>query len=377
MKKLIISLEYPPKIGGVATYSHQFAKNFNPEEVIVLAPHYKDAKIFDEKEKFKTIRKNMLWPIFVWPRWLRLFFQLLFIIKKEKIEVIYLQHTVELGCAVWLIKKLKKIPYLIFSHATDLELGVNSKFKRRSIIKILDECEQIIFNSYNLEKRFVKALPGYEDKTSVLYPCPEEMFYGVIDKKELDNLKVQYALEGKKVMLTVADFEEGKGYTHLIRMMPKILEKIPNLVWFVVGDGPKKAFLLSEIQKRNLHSMVRFVGKVPHDELNKFYYLADLFVLLTHPDEGREEGLGMVFLEAAAAGLPVIAGQSGGVEEAVIHTQTGIVVDIYKGDSAIIESIVEMFDNVDYANRLAENAKTRVRANFKWSSQLKVIEKWI
>ncbi|MFH1947427.1 MAG: glycosyltransferase family 4 protein [Candidatus Magasanikbacteria bacterium] len=377
MKKLIITLEYPPKIGGVATYSHQFAKNFNPEEVVVLASHNKDAKIFDEKEKFKTIRKNMLWPVFIWPRWLKSFFQLLSIIKKEKIEVIYLQHTLELGGAVWLLKKIKKIPYLIFSHGTDLELGASMKLKKNFLTKILNESELIIFNSENLKKRLLKVLSDYENKSRVLYPCPEEMFYQTISEEEVKSLKAQYALEGKKVMLTVAGFEEGKGYTHLIRMLPKILESVPNLVWFVVGDGPKKDFLLREIQKRSLQSVVRFIGEVPHEELNKFYCLADLFVLLTHPDEGREEGLGMVFLEAAATGLPVVAGKSGGVEEAVIHTQTGIIVDIYKGDDSVIKSIVEMFENKDYAKRLAENSRSRVQADFKWESQIKVIEKWM
>ncbi|MBU2542380.1 glycosyltransferase family 4 protein [Patescibacteria group bacterium] len=377
MKKLIITLEYPPQIGGVAIYSHQFAREFNPDEVVVLAPYYKDAKSFDEKEKFKTIRKNILLPIFIWPRWLKLFFQLLFIVKKEKIEIIHLHNTLELGGAVWLIKKIKKIPYLIFSHGTDLEYGANLKMKRKFLTKVLNETEQIVFNSENLKKRLLKVLPEYVNKASVLYPCPEQMFYQSIDTEEVNKLKAQYALEGKKVMLTVADFEEGKGYTHLIRMFPKILERIPNLVWFIVGDGPKKDFLIDEIQKRSLQSVVRFIGQIPHEELNKFYHLADLFVLLTHPDEGREEGLGLVFLEAAAAGLPVVAGKSGGVEEAVIHTQTGILVDIYKGDNYVVESIVKMFKDEEYAKRLAENAKSRVQADFKWESQLKVIEKWL
>lgn len=377
MKKLIITLEYPPKIGGIASYVHQFADELNSDEVVVLASHYKNAKEFDKQEKFKTIRKNMLFPIFIWPRWVKLFFQVLLIIKKEKIDIIYLHHISSAGQAIRFIKKFKKIPFIIFSHGTDLENISSSKWKRKSLKKVLDESEQIVFNSKNLRHRLLKVLPEYENKASVLYPCPDQIFYKPINKEEVNSLRAQYALEGKKVMLTVARLDEGKGYTHLIRMLPKILKQVPNLVWFIVGDGPKKDFLLKEIQKNFLQSVVRFIGEVPHEELNKFYHLADLFVLLTHPDEGREEGLGLVYLEAAAAGLPVVAGKSGGVEEAVIHTQTGVLVDIYKGDKSVIKSIVEMFENEDYTKRLSENARIRVESSFKWKSQLKVIGKWM
>lgn len=377
MKKLIITFEYPPKIGGIASYVHQFAAEMKTDEVVVLAPHYKGAKEYDSQENFKILRKNMLFPVFVWPRWIKLLFQVLRIIKKEKIEIIYLHHVLPVGYVARLIKKFKKIPYLVFSHGTDIEYATRSRWKRRMLQKVLEDSEQIVFNSKNLRHRLLKVLPEYESKANVLYPCPEQVFYSEMSKEEVDSLRAQYALEGKKVMLTVARLDEGKGYTHLIRMLPKILKSVPNLVWFVVGDGPKKDFLLKEIQKNSLQSVVRFIGEVPHEDLNKFYHLADLFVLLTHPDEGREEGLGLVYLEAAAAGLPVVAGKSGGVEEAVLHTQTGVLVDIYKGDKSVIESVVEMFENNDYAKRLSENAKTRVKSSFRWDSQMKVIGKWI
>ncbi len=377
MKKLIITLEYPPQVGGIASYVHQFATKLNPAEVVVLAPNYKGAKEFDQEEKFKTIRKKMLFPFFIWPRWLKMFFQVLTIIKKEKIEIIYLHHVLPVGYVAKLTKKFKKIPFVVFLHGTDVEYATRSRWKRKMLGKVLQESEQIIFNSKDLQQRLLKVLPDFKNKCSVSYPCPEEIFYESIGEEEINSMKAKYALEGKKVILTVARLDEGKGYTHLIRIMPKILERVPNLVWFIVGDGPKKKFLLQEIQKRSLESVVRFIGEVPHDKLNKFYHLADLFVLLTHPDEGREEGLGLVYLEAAAAGLPVVAGKSGGVGEAVVHTETGILVDIFKGDNSVIESIVKMLENKDYANRLAVNARQRVQANFKWESQVGVLERWM
>jgi len=193
----------------------------------------------------------------------------------------------------------------------------------------------------------------------------------------MDILREKLALQGKKVILSVARMEDGKGYPHLVRVLPKILEKESHTVWVIVGDGPKREQVIKGIQARSLQNVVRYIGNVPHDEIKKYYYLADLFVLLTHPDEGREEGLGLVFLEAESCGLPVVAGKSGGVEEAVLQAQTGIVIDIRQNALSIDETIVEMLKNKDYALSLAKNAKERIIAEFHWDNQLKKLLPWL
>lgn len=377
MKKLIITMEFPPQIGGIASYTHQFASALKVEETIVLAPKHKLAKELDKNCAFKIIRKNFYFPPFIWPRWLLLFWHVFWLVRKEKIDIIYLHHVLPVGYVARLIKKFLRTPFLIFSHGTDVLLASRSNWKKNRMRAVVNQAEAIIFNSASLRQRFLRVWPEFPEKSLVLYPCPDDDFYQAPAGDIIDKLKSQYALEGKKVILTVARMDEGKGYPHLIRMMPRVLEKISNLVWLVIGDGPKKESILVEIQKKYLQNVVRYVGMVPHSELKQFYYLADLFVLLTHPDEGREEGLGLVFLESAAAGLPVIAGRSGGVEEAVLNGQTGLVVDIFQGDEGVADAIIELLKNNDYAKTLGMNARMRVEADFKWESQLRVIGRWV
>lgn len=380
MKKiLIITLEFPPQLGGISTYVRYFAESLKGNEVIVLAPKYEkkeEMKNFDASLSFKTIRKNPYWPRFIWPRWCRLFWQVFWLVRREKIEIIYLHHVLPVGYVGWLIKKILKIPYLIFSHGTDIELATKTRWKRKMLYKVASTAEQIIFNSHSLQKRLLQILPELENKVSVLYPCPETMFYEHPDKAILEKFKTQYALEGKKVILTIARMTDGKGYPHLLRIFPKILNEIPNAVWLVIGDGVKKDWFVKEMQKLNMQNVIRFIGEMPHHELKNYYYLADLFVLLTHPDNGREEGLGLVFLEAGACGLPVVAGRSGGVEEAVINGQTGLVIDLHLGDKQIIDSIVGLLNKADFAQQLGQNAQERIKADFQWDHQLKVIAKW-
>lgn len=377
MKKiLIITLEFFPTVGGIATYVKQLAEELEQNKVVVYAPKSPDTKDWDAKQKYKIYRKNPYFPLFIWPRWLRLLWQIFWICQKEKIEVILIHHALPIGYAGWFLKKIKKIPYLIFFHGTDLAYATKNKWKIKMLRKISINSEQVIFNSKSLCNRALRILPELEKLSTVLYPCPENIFYDRSNQEAADLLKSQLALNGKKIALSVSRFIEGKGLTHLIKLMPQILKKIPHLVWVVVGDGPKKKLLFEEVQKKSLQNVIRFVGQVPHEELSKYYHLADLFILLTHPDEGREEGLGMVFLEASAASLPVVAGRSGGVEETVINNKTGLIVDALQ-EQTVINAIDKLANDREFARQLGKNGQMRVKQDFQWGQQVAKLNSWL
>lgn len=376
MKKiLIVTLEHPPQIGGIATYVDQLAQALPNKELAVLAPKHPDAATWDAQQTYPIIRKNLLFPSFLWPRWIKLCFVLWSLVRKHGFDMIYIHHILPVGYAAWFIKKVRHIPFVIFSHGTDITAAAKKKWKARWAKKIADQAEQIITNSESLQRRLIERFPTLEKKSTVLYPSPDTIFFSPPSQERVDALRSQYALEGKKVILSIARLTDGKGFPHLIRIMPEILKKVPNVVWFIVGDGPKKDYILREIQRYDLQNVVRFVGQVAHEDLHAYYYAADAFVLLTHPDMGFEEGLGLVFLEAGAAGLPIIAGRSGGVEEAVIHGKTGLVVDTYQ-DMSVISAMNEILSNEEFAKKLGSAAQERAKATFRWSTQIARLETW-
>lgn len=369
-KTLIISLEYPPQVGGIATYVHQMAEAFDPEKTVVYAPNINNSNLWDEKVKYKVIRKKPYFDFF-WPKWLKMFFQIKKIVKEEKIEIIILNHVLPVGYVAKMIKKIYKIPFIVCFHGTDFVFAMKNNWKKKMTMKILNTADLLVFNSESLKKRFLEKLESFENKSIVLYPCPTKDMFIKPNEEELNILKKNFALEGKKVILTISRFDEGKGLPHLAMVMKNIIEKKTNLVWLIIGDGKKKEELMNYIQKNKMQNIVRYLGEIPHKDLKKYYYLADLFVLLTHPDKIREEeGLGMVFLEASACQIPIIAGRSGGVEEAVIHAHTGLVFDVYQEKPIIEKSILDLLENRDYALRLAENARKRIESDFKWENQL-------
>lgn len=368
MKTLIITLEYPPQVGGIASYIYNLALHLDPDQTVVYAPKMKDSKEFDVLNKWKTYRLNPYFS-FIWPRWIRMYLQISSLVKAEKIEQIYVNHVLPVGYVAYLIKKFKKIPFTIFLHGTDISMAMVNKSKRNKFIKLCRSANTIVVNSDFLKNKVMSVVDGLTD-IRVLYPCPADNFLlDDVNKDELSILRSKLALGGKKVMITVARMVEGKGYPHLIHMLPEILKQIPNAVWLVVGDGPKYKEILTMVQKNSLQNVVRFVGNIQASEIRKYYRLADLFVLLTHKDEHREEGWGTVFLEAAACGLPVVAGQVGGVEEAVLNGQTGLLVDIHQ-EQATVGAIVSLLKDAKLAQQYGQAGKERVVNYFKWENEV-------
>lgn len=378
-KTLIISLEFPPQIGGIATYVHDLANSLDPNSTIVLAPPMKESEDWDAVQRYRIIRHDFFYPKFIWPRWLKLLRLVKQIVRSEGIELLMVHHILPVGTVALHSLKSLKVPYIVFSHGTDMVMASQKKRKKKLASLIGRKSLQVIANSENLKMRILERFPEIASQTSVVYPCPDADFLVPPPQEELDSLRHIYALEGKQVILTVSRFAEGKGFPHLLRVMPEILQRVPHLVWMIVGDGEayKRNEILQEIQTRNLQNIVRFVGVVPHHELKKFYYLSNLFVLLTHPDNGLEEGLGLVFLEASATARPVVAGQSGGVSEAVLNGKTGLVLDVLQEPQTIVDSIVNIIENPEAARELGMNGQNRIREEFNWQTQLALLKPWI
>ncbi len=370
MKTLIVTLEYPPQIGGIASYIYNFAKHDTLGEVVVYAPVTAGGLEYDAKNPWKTIRRKPFWALR--PRWFKMLLQLRKIIKQEKITELYIHHVLPVGYVAYLLKKSLGVPYTIFLHGTDLEMATKTRGKTKKFARICLGASRVVVNSEFLKNKLSIKVEGLKNVV-VLYPCPGDQFLQPVNIEELETLRSKLALNGKKVLLTVARMAEGKGFPHLIRLLPQILQKVPNLVWLVIGDGPKRPALVAAVQKNNLHNVTRFLGTVPYEELAKYYQLADLFVLLTHKDESSEEGWGTVFLEAAASSLPVVAGRVGGVEEVVDNLRTGLLVDVYQ-DQSVISGVADLLREEKYAKELGVAGHERVLGEFTWEKQIEKLK---
>ena len=143
------------------------------------------------------------------------------------------------------------------------------------------------------------------------------------------KLMKEFGLEGKQVLISVGRLVHRKGQDKLLEALPEILLQHPDVVLLFVGIGPRKKKLDHLVAKHQLEDYVRFVGRVKYENLPQYFRLGDLFVM---PSRSRlagleVEGLGIVYLEASASGVAVLAGKSGGAPDAVIIGETGEIVD--------------------------------------------------
>lgn len=361
MKTLIVTLEYPPQIGGIANYVYNYAL-LHPD-VTIIAPRAKGDKEFDALHPWKVIRTSPFTP-FIWPHWLGLFLTVRSVVKREGITDVMVHHVLPVGYIVYFLRKF--VSYTLFLHGTDIALATKQKRKVQWFQKICNNAKKIIVNSNFLERRvreYVETTP-----VAVVHPCPSAQFFQPAVPEELESLRAHLALSGKKVLITVGRMVDGKGFPHCVSILPKLLQKIPNIVWLMVGNGPKRNDIIALVQKYNLQNAVRFLGEIAPADLPSLYQVADAFVLLTHPDDGVEEGFGTVLLEAAASGLPAVAGRSGGVEEAVVDGEGGHVVDTYQ-EEQVIAAITHVIMNTDEAKAMGVKARARVHNEFTWDKQ--------
>ena len=143
------------------------------------------------------------------------------------------------------------------------------------------------------------------------------------------SLRQSLGLSEKKVIVSVGRLVHRKGQDFLVESMPQILTQVPDAHLLLVGQGPYRAHLEKLVTKHSLQENVTFIGRIQYNDLPGYICVGDIFAMPSRSRFGglEVEGLGIVYLEASACGLPVIAGESGGAPDAVIEGVTGFVVD--------------------------------------------------
>jgi phosphatidylinositol alpha-1,6-mannosyltransferase len=174
-------------------------------------------------------------------------------------------------------------------------------------------------------------------------------------------------LNDKKVIVSVGRLVHRKGQDRLIEAMPEILRSVPNTVLVLVGEGPYREHLDSLVKKYSLGEFIRFVGRAKYQELPEYLRLGDLFAM---PSRSRffgleVEGLGIVYLEASSAGLPVIGGASGGAPDAVLDGESGLVVD-GTNVQAIATAAITLLQDSARATAMGRRGREWVLAEWSW-----------
>lgn len=379
-KNLLITLDFPPIHGGVATYYYNVCQNLPADKIVVIAPEDPNALKFDQLQNFPIIRKNLanLKPS---PRilkaldtikWASAISYLEKVVKNHRIEMIQVGQILPLGTVALALKMKKKIPYVIYAHGLDVAAAQKFERKKRLIKKIIKHADGIVANS-NFTKNEIVQLGADPDKVIVVYPCPN------LEPEQASEVTVQeviknYHLQNKKIILTVGRLVERKGQDMVIKAMPLILKRVPNAIYVIVGTGPDKKRLETLAGENKLGEYVKFVGTVPNKYLAAFYELCDVFIMPNRQlKNGDVEGFGISFLEANAFGKPVIGGRSGGAPEAILDGRTGLLVSP-ENVLDVAEKTSQLLLDKSTAVRLGMQGLERVTDFFDWRIQTEKIK---
>lgn len=185
--------------------------------------------------------------------------------------------------------------------------------------------------------------------------------------QDASQLRKELKLENKRVIVSVGRLVHRKGQDHLIQSLPEILKSVPDAHVLMVGQGPYLSHLKKLVARHNVADHVSFIGRIQYAQLPQYICAGDVFAM---PSRSRffgleVEGLGIVYLEASACGLPVIAGSSGGAPDAVLNGVTGFVVD-GQNNQEIAAAAIRLLGDLDGAKTMGAAGREWIIENWRW-----------
>jgi len=323
-RTLLITNDFPPRPGGIQSYLHTVAARLPADQLVVYAPSWRDDahRRFDAKQPFEVVRHpgTLMLPT---PEVAKRATQLL---THHRCAAVWFGAAAPLALLAPIVRRAGAERVLASTHGH--EVGWSMLPVARSALRRIGEHTDVLtFVSRYTRGRFASAfgpraalehLPAGVDGT-VFRPDPAARA----------QLRRRYGLGERPVVVCVSRLVPRKGQDTLIRALPRIREHAPGAALVLVGGGPYRERLRALVEAGGLNNDVVFTGGVPADELAAHHCLGDVFAMpcRTRGAGLDVEGLGIVYLEASASGLPVVAGRSGGAPETVREGETGLLVD--------------------------------------------------
>ena len=319
---LLISNDFPPKVGGIQNYLYELVKRLPFDDTKVITTKYNDSANFDREQSFEIERfAKILWPT---PR---LISHVNKTIKKLNTDIVFIDPALPTGL---IASKIRNANKCLIVHGAEITTP-GRIYPTRALLKhemkhvdyVLSAgtyAAQQLANAIDDDINYFRIPPGVDIKRFSLPTNDEKEFA----RKELRK-KIGVSKDSK-IIISISRLVPRKGFDVLIKSLAK-LEEDTHVV--IIGKGRDKKRLLEITQKMNLEKRVHFLGAVSDVELLIALHGSDVFTMLCRDRwRGLEaEGFGIVFLEAQSCGLPVIVGDSGGSSESLIEGESGYCID--------------------------------------------------
>jgi len=363
-KTLIVTNDFPPRPGGIQTFVHNMAVRMPGERITVYASTWRDGSEvarFDAEQPFQVIRdrSTMLLPT---PRVTRRAAEIL---RAEGCGSVWFGAAAPLGLMAPALRRAGAGRLLGMTHGHEAAWA-QLPGSRQLLRRIGAGTDTLTYLGEYTRSRIAAAVgPQAAARMRQVPPGVDEKTFHPDSGGAA--LRAGLGLADRPVVVCVSRLVPRKGQDTLIRALPGVLAAVPDAVLLIVGDGPYRADLERLAVRTGVADSVRFTGAVPWSELPAHYGAGDVYAMPCRTRRGGldVEGLGIVYLEASATGLPVVAGDSGGAPDAVLEGETGYVVP-GRDLSALTDRLVTLLLDPALRARLGARGREWVEQNWRW-----------
>ncbi len=366
MDLLVVGADFSPHSGGIGTYTKELATFLaQKNQVIVLANGISNPKTFDHNRPYRIIRT----PSFPVLRHLAFFIYIPWILRRYHIDaVLHVVWTTALISHLWYY--IISVPYFVSVHGSECHddtLTWRRRLKSHLIKWRLAALQKAkgIFPVSNYSAHLVMSLGVERERIEVVSN-------GVDIQRFKPSSNHRNSHEQKK-LLTVARLDLHKGHDRVLEALVILKEQGTTPRYIIVGQGDEEVRLRKMVQILGLENQVEFTGFMSGDQLPPLYNSCDIYIMASREIPGRldlVEGFGISFLEASASGLPVVAGNSGGVADAVRNGKTGILVHPDKPEDIAL-AIKRLLIDKDLTMRLGNEGRRWTEAQMSWEQVTK------
>ena len=362
-RTLLITNDFPPRPGGIQSFVHNLAVRQQPGSVVVYASSWRGAEKFDADQPFEVVRERtrVLLPTpLIARRAARL-------ARAYDCDTVWFGAAAPLGLLAAGLRRragIRRAVALTHGH----EVGWAALPGARSVLRRIGRGVDVTtYLGEYTRARLARVLDGLTELRRLAPGVDVDTYHPEVDG---GRVRSRLGLADRPVVVCVSRLVPRKGQDMLIRALPEIRRRVPDAALLVVGGGPYRSTLEKLARQTGLERDVVFTGSVPSAELPAHYAAGDVYAMPCRTrNRGLDvEGLGIVYLEASATGLPVVAGDSGGAPDAVREGETGYVVG-GRDVTQLADRVATLLADRDLARQFGAAGRAWVEREWRWETQ--------
>jgi len=370
-RTLVVTNDYPPRPGGIQEFVQAMVDGFTPSDVVVYASTWRgraeECRAYDAAHAYLTVREktSVLLPD---PRRTRRACE---IARAEGCDTVWFGAAAPLGLMAPALRRAGVGRLVATTHGHETSWA-QLPGARNLLRRIGDGVDVVTYLSEYQRTRIGAVLsPQAAARMAQLSPGVDTDRFRPEHRSspEVAQIRGRHGLTDRPVAVCISRLVARKGQDTLIRAWPAVKRAVPDAALLIVGGGPYRKDLERIARETGIERDVVFTGSVPWEQLPYYFAAGDVFAM---PCRTRRagldvEGLGIVYLEASATGLPVVAGDSGGAPDAVVEGETGYIVD-GRSTEQTAQRVADLLTDPQLSAKLGASGRAWVEQRWQWST---------